>query len=208
MKLEIQIDTRDFEHQLAQLSDKQVQASINRSLNRSAASTRSFASKLIRSELNVKDSALRARTKRRQSLLSISKAGVGGNPNLQASLDISARGPALTEFKGTRQTRKGLSVQIYKGRARKVLKGRFIYPGRRGGVSAERMRTETGRVPRGPIKLLFGPGLAQFAAKPRIVNQLGDHWIERFQIEVERDLAYRISKGGSLGGRGGGRDPG
>ncbi|OFW99289.1 MAG: hypothetical protein A3E78_11930 [Alphaproteobacteria bacterium RIFCSPHIGHO2_12_FULL_63_12] len=141
----------------------------------------------------MKATAFRERTRKRSALISVARAGVGGNANLQASVRIAAQGAPLTDFKGTRETRKGLSVQIYKGRARKVLKGSFIYPGRRGGISAERMRTSTGRVPRGPIKILFGPAPAQFASKPRILGALEGHARERFEIEFERDVAYRLT---------------
>ena len=192
MDLDIRMDLRGALLGLEQLSDHHMRASINRSLTRAANSTAKKASSLIREGLNLKGSARRGKFGE-SKLIVVRKALSGSIMEQTASVTIKAFGPALTDFKGTRQTKKGLSVQVYKGRARKVLKGRFIYPGRRGGISAERMMMSTGRVPRGPIKLLFGPGLAQYASKPHILGALSEHAQERFGIELERDVAYRLT---------------
>ena len=198
MDLDIRMDLEGAMLGLAQLSDNHMRASINRSLTRAANSTAKHANKLIREGLNLKGSAKRGMFGE-SKLIVVRRALSGSIMEQTASVTIKAQGAALTDFRGTRQTKRGLSVQIYKGRPRKVLKGRFIYPGRRGGVSAERMMMSTGRVPRGPIKLLFAPGLAQYASKPRILGALRDHAQERFGIELERDVAYRLA--GAVPGR-------
>ena len=194
MDFDIRLDTRGARLSLAMLSDNQARASINRALNRAAASTSKKAVSLIRGELNLKGSA-KSGTFGGTKLISVTKASGGSLTNQEARVTIAAKGAPLTDFKGTRETNRGLSVQIYKGRARKVLKSRFIYPGKHGGISAERMRVGDTRVPRGPIKLLFGPGPAQFAAKPRIRDELIRHAGDRGAIELERDVAFRLAKG-------------
>ena len=186
MNLDIRMDLSGALLGLAQLSDRQAQASINRSLNRAASSTGKLANSLVRKELNVKATAFR-----RDRLITVKRA-IGSER--EARVTITGKNPPLTEFRGTRQTKRGLTVKIYKSSSRKLLKSRFIYPGSRGPISAERKMVGDRRVGRGPVKFLFGPGASQFAAKPLVLGKLEANARERFAVEFERDVAFRLSK--------------
>jgi len=194
MDLDIRMDLRGTLISLAQLSDTQGRAGINRSLNRAASSTGKLAGKLVRGELNIKATELG-----NSRIIKVKKAS--GNIQ-EARVTISGARQPLTRFTGTRQTTRGLSVKVFKSRGRKLLKGRFIY-GRAGVLAAERKKVGEKRVPRGPVRLLFGPGASQFVANTFVMGKLEANARERFEIEFERDLAFRLSKSRS-NQRGGG----
>ncbi len=194
MKLGIQMDLSGVIQGLAQLSDSQARASINRSLDKAARSTARKAGTLIRDTLNLKGSA-KSGTFGGTKLIHVSKA-----QNAEARITVLAKAVPLSDFTGTRQRKRGLTVKVFKKGKRSVVKGTFIYPGKRGAVSAERVREGEKRVPRGPVRVLFGPGGAQVAARPQVMAQLEDHSRERFAIEIERDVAFRLSKASARSG--------
>ncbi len=163
-------------------------AALNRSLNRAADSTRRLAVSIVRTELNVSASKLRV-----ANLVTVTRARGDAN---KATVRVKGKSIPLSDFSGTRQTRRGLSVKVFKRGPRKVLKGRFLYPGAGGDISAERVTVGGKRVPRGPVKILFGPGAAQFLTKPHILARLQAHAGERFRVELERDLAFRLNRAG------------
>lgn len=185
MDLDVRMDLRGALLSLAELSDTQGRRGINRSLNLAANSTGALASKEIRSELNLKPRELQ-----RGRLIKVKRAS--GNVS-EARVTISGARQPLTQFVGTRQTATGLSVRVFKSSSRKILKGRFVY-GRAGRLAAERQTVGGKRVPRGPVSLLFGPGASQFASKPEVMGKLEAHARERFALEFERDVAFRLSK--------------
>ncbi|MGH2959209.1 MAG: hypothetical protein ACRDKE_06355 [Solirubrobacterales bacterium] len=186
MEFDCRIDTRSTRLSLAQLSDNEARQSINRCLNLAAASTTKLANAEIRVTINAKAPALRKR-----GLISLKKAS--GSVH-EARIRISGKHPALTDFKGTKQVAAGLKVKVYTSGSAKVVKGAFLYPGRHGVVSVDRRRKGDKRVGRGPVKILYGPSVAQAVDKPHIIRKLEDHARDRFIIEIQRDVAFRLSR--------------
>jgi len=185
MRIDVQVDTRSAIAALEALGKRDANAAINTALRRATRSTAAEASREVRQELNVKATALSGLDGR----IIKATAPSGG----AASVKVKGEGVPLSRFKGTRQTRKGLSVQILRGKTRKVLGSRFLHP--LTGTSIEREKRGGRRVPRIPVRVLFGPGVAQFLSKRAVLERLKSHAITRFAIEFERELLFRLRRG-------------
>jgi hypothetical protein len=105
---------------------------------------------------------------------------------------IKGEGVPLSRFKGTRQTKRGLTVQVHKGSGRKLLASRFLHP--LTGTSIEREKRGGKRVSRIPVRVLFGPGVAQFVSKSAVLERLRQHAATRFIIDFERELLFRLKR--------------
>jgi hypothetical protein len=184
VELHVKVNADVATRVLGQLSKGQMRAALNRALNRAAKSTRDLASKTVRADLNVKAATVKSR---------VSLRTASGNAQ-QASVRIEGRSILLSGFIGTRETKRGLSVKIFKRGQRKVIKGAFTFPSGGAVISAERERVGGKRVPRLPIKALYGIGVAQFLSKPAVLEKLKEHGAERFRIEFERDLVHRLAR--------------
>jgi hypothetical protein len=184
--IDVKEDTRKLERDLAALGGKVARAAVNAALTRAARSTAAEASRAVRETLNIKASAVRGLIKAEPSRSS----SIGG---AVARVRIRAKGAALSEFTGTRQTKRGLSIQVLRGRARTVLRSAFQYPGSRGTFSAERVRFGSRRVPRGPVRALFGPSVAQIAGRPQVFERLRAHASRRIEAELKREIDRRLA---------------
>ena len=190
MQIDVRVDTKAVKAALDALGKRDARAAINRALTRASRSTMSEANKAVREGLNVKATALSG--KKGRTITSQTSPST-----LSARVNVRGEGVPLSLFKGTRQTRKGLSVNVLKGGSRKVLASRFLHP--RTGTSIEREKRGGRRVPRIPVRVLFGPAVAQFVSKRRVLGRLESHAAERFVIEFERELLFRLRrKAGAL----------
>lgn len=149
-------------------------------MKRASASTKAAAVDAITKKINV-----RARYLTQKNYVTIEAAST-----TEARVVIRGEGIPLEAFKGTRATRAGVSVDVTGNR--KVIKHAFEYPGRGGTIIATRSFIGGHRVGRGPIERLFGPAPASVASKQSVRNALRDHFLQRFHIEVVRDLKYRL----------------
>jgi hypothetical protein len=180
------VDTREFNAKLKELGGNVARAAVNSALTRAARSTAAEANRALRQTINVKTDKLKQLVTSEPSRSS----SIGG---AESKVRIAAKGAPLSDFKGTRSTKRGLSVQVLVGKARTVLRSAFSYPGKRGAFSAERVRKGGKRVPRGPVKVLYGPAAAQVAARPELLERLRVHAITRITAELKREVERRLA---------------
>ena len=185
MRIEVTVDTSEVKKALEALGRRESKAAINRALTRATRSTTSEASRLVREDLNVKAQAVRGKDGR--------TIQTTRPRNEQASVVVKGQGIPLSFFKGTRQVRKGLSIQVMRGGARKLLqRGRFLHPTK--GTAIQRSRDNGKPVPRVPTDVLFGPAVAQFVGRKDRLERLRNHASSRFLIELEREIVFRLKR--------------
>jgi len=185
MRIDVRVDTAEVKRALEALGKREARAAVNRALTRATRSTASEASKAVRDDLNVKAQALRGKDGRTIQTTRPSE--------LSAKVVIKGQGLPLSLFKGTRQIKRGLSVQVLKSGARKVLsRGRFLHP--RTGTSIQRALEGGQPVPRVPTDVLFGPAVAQFIGRKDRLEKLKTHAMTRFLVELEREIVFRIKR--------------
>jgi hypothetical protein len=114
--------------------------------------------------------------------------------------EVKQRGVPLGEFIGTRQTKKGVSVQVLKGKPRQVLGAAFGAKSK-GGAYFGRVAKGTKKygsphVGRLPIAKLYGPNVLSQYIKEAIQQAGVDTWEKRLPIELERETAFALKKAG------------
>lgn len=184
MRLDVKIDLRAAKAALDALASRDARAAVNQALGRATRSTQAEASRIVREELNIKATALSSRNGRTITTTRPSA--------LAASVKIRGQGLPLSQFKGTRQTKLGLSVQVLKGKPRTVLGSRFLHP--LTGTSVDRAKLGSRRVPRTPIRVSWGPAIAQVLGRPAVLERLKGHAVNRFGVELRRELNYRLKR--------------
>lgn len=178
-KLEKDIQT------LIRMSSKQdTYGAMGRSLRRATQSMTKQATAEAQAVLNLKTGAVRdvVRVKRIRQR------------ELGAEVEIKAISQPVIGFKGTRQGRKGVSVQINKGGARRVIAGSFIATLRSGHVDAFKRRRLPGGLIAGrlPIDVIRSRSVRQVLEdEPRQARILGAGKV-RFQTEFQRELIRRL----------------
>lgn len=116
--------------------------------------------------------------------------------------EVRSRGIPLREFIGTRQTRKGLSVQVLKGGGRAVLRAAFLVGkfGRNAFGRAARSGDRYGspHVGRLPLRKLYGPTVLSQYVKPEIQEAGAATWNDRLPVELERESRFALEQAGLL----------
>lgn len=187
MQIDVRVDTSAFNKAMEALGTRDARAAVNRALTRASRSTVAEANRAVREELNIKASALSGRSGR---TITTTKPS-----NQSATVRIKGQGVPLSEFRGTRELKasgRGLSVQVLKGGRRKVLASRFLHP--LTGTSIEREQRGTKRVPRIPVRVLFGPSVAQVIGRSTVLGKLTSHAETRFMLEFQRELLFRLTR--------------
>ncbi len=175
----VTIDARSTRRDLEKLTGRSLEKAIAYALNRSIKSVGAEGGRLVRNELTMKAPAVRKR-------LTVSKARTS---DLEARLSVGAKPSPLTDFAGTRQTAKGVSVKIKKHGSRKVIRHAFLTRFKSGRYTAATREIRNGkRVARLPIRQLVSTSLAAVVRKPLVLGKLASHARERFGIEFEREL--------------------
>lgn len=189
-RISIKYDDSKARRQLAEL-DKAMRRAVPRALNRAAVSARAEATRAIRGE----GYKLRAAVIKDQ--LGIQRATL---QNPVARLEARYKAIPLLEYRA-RQTRKGVSVDVLRGR--RTISSVFIakMPSGHRGVFRRIGRKNRWELRHGkrvrtglPIKELFGPSVADAFANPKVIQKLREHAMERFDVELRRELAFRASK--------------
>lgn len=116
--------------------------------------------------------------------------------------EVRSRGIPLRDFNGTRQTRKGLSVQVLKRGPRTVLHAAFLVAkfGRNAFGRAARSgdRYGTPHVGRLPLRKLYGPTVLSQYVKPEIQQSGVVTWNDRLPVELERESRFALQQAGLL----------
>ncbi len=168
---------------LKRLPDLIARRAAAKALNRVLPSTRRKANQEIRSELNLKAGDV-------NKLLRMRRANAS---NPEAQLRVEAKRVGLIKFKGTRETKRGVSVKPKKKRT--VLPKTFIATmssGHRGVF--ERKRKAGSRSGRLPIAEKFSSHPAQVLSDPKHRDAIAAHVRTRMEIELAREIAFRLSR--------------
>lgn len=148
-----------FKSLMVQL-DGQLPKALSRALNKTTTGVRTDMVSLIRKDYNYKAAAIRSRIK-------INRATYA---QLSASVISSGRDVHLTDVTGTRQTAKGVSVNVKKSTGRKLIPRAFIR-GVKSGKQIVFRRAEIGgkMVGRKPI-------VARYASHPETIYNTSENW--------------------------------
>ena len=182
----ISLDTKATRRDLARLSGRNMEKAIASALNRTIKSVAAEGNRQIREELNLQTPALRKRLK-------VGKARTG---DLTARFTVFAKPSPLTDFRGTRQTARGVSVKIKTKGARKTIRGAFLVRFKSGRFTAVTRRTIGGkRVGRLPVDQLFSTSAVGALGKPRVLVALEAHARKRYAIELAHEIKRLLPKG-------------
>ena len=134
--------------------------------------------------------------------------------NMSASVKRTGKPVALSKFKGTRQTKKGVSVLVKTGGQRTILPHAFIATMTSGHVGvfwrkdddwvgyADRPKLPPaayGRLPkhyRLPIKELYGPRVEDILANPDTMKRLIELANERLDKNLDHEVKYLLDQAG------------
>lgn len=180
-------DTKAFDAALRGISRVAQFQVLGRALRRSQQTMTKVAIQEVASELNVRSGTIRrAIDVRRVERYSLS-----------AELRIRSIGAPLIGFAGTRQTRRGVSVQIKKNGTRKVIRSAFIATLRSGkrSVFQRRLNAAGGQVRRLPIDILFSTSVRQSLEDRLKQTRILSAGRETFVKEFSRELSRRIAAG-------------
>lgn len=189
-KLEIRLDEaslREAEHMLDGIKGGMDLVRM-RAINKTATGVRTDMVTLIRTEYNYKAAAIRKR-------ISIKKAT---KTSLGASVESKGTQVHLTDVAGTRQTKKGVSVDVKKSTGRHVIPHAFIntVPGGKKIVMIRKRDAsrESGYVARYPVE-------DRRASHPEVVYNTDENWKtlsgkanERLQKNFEHEVDYLLSE--------------
>lgn len=176
---------------------------ISRSLNKTLTGVKTDASTEIRKELNAKKAAV-------DETFKMDKATT---KKLTASIESTGKPLALIDFVGTRQTTKGVSVLIKKGRSRTIIPRAFIATTEYGhkGVShkgvfwrkwhgpkrPKNSRIRYGALPhkfRLPVKERFGPRVPDIFSNSQVMDAVLEKAGNRLHANINHELEYELGK--------------
>lgn len=175
MEFRIEADITGALRDLEKLEGSVKHRVLGRALNRTITGVRTDVSSGIRKRLNVKASDVR-------KVISVRRARAA---ELSAEIVIAGKGAPLAVF-GARQTKKGVTIKVLRGGARKTIRGAFIATMKSGhkGVFVRRGKRQL------PIDERFGEAPAQSVLTSTIMNTVTTRARERF----ERELAHEMSR--------------
>lgn len=177
LRVDVQHNLKSVVARFAVESQRLIDASTVRALNRTATTVRAAAVKGIRARYNLKAGAIRRQMKLTRAT----------RTRLVSEVVVSGRRIPLIEF-SARQVRRGVTVRVTK--QRKLIRGVFVARMPSGHVGVfERQGKE-----RLPIRQLFSLSLPQAFTQKQIMTALKRVAAERFNIELARDLKYRMGK--------------
>ena len=192
----IRVDTRQAHDYLKDLSRRQLPRVIGRSLDRTAASAKTFLSRRLRERLALKKAVVdRAISKRRSSEISSITA-----LNLdRAWFEIRASGDPipLRDYNARQTSRKGVTYQVSRSAGRRTYraKGNLAFVVERfGGHVFVRVGADPPGPPKAPIRKVFGPSLPQAFRTKREREALIEHCRRVWITEVTTNARFALSR--------------
>jgi formamidopyrimidine-DNA glycosylase len=184
IKLNVKLDIQAARASLKGL-EKEVNKAAIRALTRVATTARKEADQEIRQRLTLTSAAVK------KALLINKHRNV-----LIVDIDATGKPIALREWKA-RETRKGVTFQVSKGKPRKI----YRRQGRTGFVIDKYGRhvfVRTGVDPPGkakaPMQKVYGPSIPQYFVTKTVTGRMTRVAATRWPIEFERELAFRAKK--------------
>ena len=184
IKFNVKLDIQSARASLKGM-EKEVNKAAIRALTRVATTARKEADQEIRQRLTLSSGTVK------QALKITKHRGV-----LIVDIDATGKPIALREYKA-RETRNGVTFQVAKGKPRKVYKrqGRAAFVIDKYG---RHVFVRTGVDPPGkakaPMQKVYGPSIPQYFMTKIVIGRLNRVTAQRWPIEFEREIAYRIGK--------------
>lgn len=188
IRVNVKFDIQQARRALAGMK-KEVDKAAVRALSRVATTVRKEADQEIRQRLALKSSVVK------DALRIIKHRGV-----LIVDIEASGKPIALREYRA-RETRKGVTFLVAKGRPRKL----YLRKGRAGFMVDKYgrhvfVRTEDN--PPGPARAkmqkVYGPSIPQYFVTKLITNKMRQAVATRWPIEFQRELKFRTSSAGGF----------
>jgi len=183
--LPVQDDLAQAQRDLQRLSYEMPAVAV-RALNKAMAGTKTDMKAIVRADYNYKASTLDKR-------MSISKAK---RASIQGHIQSKGGRVHLTDIAGTRQTKKGVTVNVRKSTGRQLIPRAFINVGRNSGKKLVFRRAEEGgqMVARYPIEV-------RDTAHPEVIYNAPHNWAkiqtkaaERIDTNVAREIDAEFRK--------------
>jgi hypothetical protein len=156
-----------------------------RALNKTLTGVKTDSSAKVRETLNASKKVV-------DETLKVQKASFG---KMSAAIHSTGRPLPLIGFTGTRQTKKGVSVMIKKGRPRKVIPGTFIATmktGHKGVFWRDKVGTKT--VSRLPISERYSSRVPDILSNEPVMKDVLSKADERLHKNLMHELDYELSK--------------
>jgi hypothetical protein len=184
---------------LDRLEKRDLPRVIGRTLNRAAATAKSFSSRSLRARINLKKSVVDSaiRTKRSNEIQNLTALGLG-----RAYFEIQWSGKPfpIRDF-AARKGRSGVTYQVSRAQKRKVFKrkGRlgFIVE-KLGGHVFVRVTDDPPGPMKAKIKKAYGPSIPQFAITQREQQALIAHVRDFWEREIIRNARFVLQQRGTL----------
>ncbi len=151
---------------------------IVRALNRTVTAVQSDAVKAVAAEFNLTQKDIRHD-------FTIKKANYG---DFSAYVQAAGKPTPLIKFIRTRQTQKGVSVQVKKSRSRAVIKHAFIVT-QRSGYRGVFLRVGRARY---PIKQRYGPRVPDILSNPEVMGPILEQARERLDKNFEHEVDFLL----------------
>lgn len=193
--IQVQPDTSGARALLRDLQQREIPKVIGRTLNRTANSVRSRASRDLRTRMNLQKSVIDQAISRRRSneIQNLTALELG-----RAWFEIRYSGKPfpLRDF-AAKQVRSGVSFKVTKAGRRSI----YLRQGRKGFLVQRlggNVFVRTTDDPAGPqkakIQKVFGPSIPQFAATKRVQNELIEYARDFWARELERNIRFAIGR--------------
>lgn len=188
-------DTSGARAFLRDLRDREIPRVVGRTLNRTAATVKTHASREMRTRINLQKAVIdRAISSKRSNEIQNLTALVLERAWFE--IQFSGKPFGIRDF-DARKTARGVTFKVIRGGPRKV----FIRKGSKGFIVAKlngQVFTRIGPDPPGPakakIKKAVGPSIPQFAATKKVQAELIRYAVDFWNRELERNIRYAISK--------------
>jgi hypothetical protein len=193
--IQVQPDTSGARALLRDLQQREIPKVIGRTLNRTADSVRSRASRDLRQRMNLQKSVIDQAISRRRSneIQNLTALALG-----RAWFEIRYSGKPfpLRDF-AAKHVRSGVSFKVTKAGRRAI----YLRQGRKGFLVQRlggNVFVRTTDDPAGPqkakIQKVFGPSIPQFAATKRVQNELIEYARDFWARELERNIRFAIGR--------------
>lgn len=184
MAVRVTTNERLVREAFRRLGDRQARAAIARATQRAGQGARVEAGKEIRGEITLKAGAVR-------SAITVSRASPS-RPVVE--VNVSGKGVPLGRY-SVRQTKTGVSVQVKRGNARKIIKGAFVATMRSGHRGVWwRQKTASGIAKRLPIEELYTTTVAQALDEAIRIRRVFSTATTRFVRELSREIRFRTAR--------------
>lgn len=200
LTVNVTVDSKRLIESLKALGGKEALYATSRAVRRAAVSVQQEARKIAKAELNLNATPIN------QAIGTPGRAS-GSGDKVHSDVRISAKAIRLADYKGERQTNRGVTVQVHKGGPRKLLKGTFIATvgvgrhkgvfrrvgGRRGSLRGSIKAHKTYR-PELPIVELAAKAVVQSFSKRERTDRLLEIARVRFNETMRQEYNHRLQR--------------